>query len=248
VTGVDATDLVLSGVGAATAVKGAPTNVGENTWRFAFSNLQNGAVNVSLAPDANDIEDVAGNDLPPAAWSFTVNVTTAPAPPVLSSIADQTMPATQDVLQLQLSASDANNDPLTYTAVAESVEYRLDQTLGLASSGGNDCFNWGGSNEKWVTGANGTWYYVTPDGNFYRWVGGNLAADPLVDQVSTAAYANLSLLHNAQAGVAPASVNVSGSTLTINPNDGFRGKFYVVATVNDGNGGTDSKRFAVNVA
>ena len=35
------------------AVKSAPFNIGGNTWRFAVSNLQNGTVNVSLAPDAN---------------------------------------------------------------------------------------------------------------------------------------------------------------------------------------------------
>ena len=63
VSGVDINDLVLTGTGAAAAVKSTPTNIGGNTWRFAVSNLQNGTVNVSLAPDANDIEDAAGNDL-----------------------------------------------------------------------------------------------------------------------------------------------------------------------------------------
>jgi len=38
------------------------------------SNLQNGPVNVSLAPDAGDIEDAAGNDLAPTSWSFMVNL------------------------------------------------------------------------------------------------------------------------------------------------------------------------------
>ena len=74
VSGVDVNDLVLTGTGAAAAVKGTPANVGGNTWRFAVSNLQNGPVNVSLAPDANDIEDAAGNDLAPASWSFTVSI------------------------------------------------------------------------------------------------------------------------------------------------------------------------------
>src|SRR5688500_20059977 len=73
VQGVDVTDLVLTGSGATGAVKGTPTHQGANVWRFPVSNLQNGPVNVSLAPDANDIEDASGNDLAPVSWSFTVN-------------------------------------------------------------------------------------------------------------------------------------------------------------------------------
>jgi hypothetical protein len=257
VTGVDATDLVLSGSGAASAVQGAPTNIGGNTWRFTVTNLQSGPVNIALATDANDIEDMAGNDLAPSNWTFTVSLPvippppptpSPPAPPVLSPIVDQTMPSSQDSLLINLTASDANNDPLTYSATAQSVEYHLDQTLGLSAVGGNEYLNWGGRNEKWLTSASGAWYYVTPDGKLYRWLGGGLASDPLVEQVSAAAYANTALLHSAPANNAPASLSVNGSTLTINPNDGFRGKIYVTATVNDGQGGTDSKQFTLLVA
>ena len=247
VTGVDATDLVLTGTGAANAVKSAPTNVGGNTWRFAVSNLQNGQVNVSLAPDANDIEDAAGNDLAATSWGFAVNLTTAQAPPVLSSIGEQTMPSSQDVMQLNLVASDPNNDPLTFTATAQSVEYHVDQNLGLNGIGGNEYLNWGGRNEKWLTDRTNAWHYITPDGKLYRWLGGSLSADPLVEQLSTAAYANTALLYNALANNGPALLTIDGSTLTINPHVGFRGKFYVSATVSDGRGGTDSKQFAVVV-
>jgi len=248
VSGADVTDLVLTGSGAVNAVKSAPTNVGGNTWRFAVSNLQNGPVNVSLAPDPNDIEDTAGNDLAPTSWSFSIYIPVTPqAAPVLASVGDQTMPSSQDVFEINLVASDANNDPLTFSASAQSIEYHLDQTLGLAATGGNEYLNWGGRNEKWFTGNANTWYYVTPDGKLYRWLGGNLVDDPMVEQASAAAYANTSLLHNAQANSAPASLSVNGSTLTVNPNDGFRGKFYVTATVSDGNGGSDSKRFTMTV-
>jgi hypothetical protein len=36
--------------------------------------LVTGALNVSLAPDANDIEDLVGNDLAPLSWSYTVTI------------------------------------------------------------------------------------------------------------------------------------------------------------------------------
>ena len=38
-----------------------------------------------------------------------------------------------------------------------------------------------------------------------------------------------------------------GSTLTIDPNNGFVGVFYVTVVVSDGQGGTDSKQFKVMV-
>ncbi|EMI53769.1 efflux RND transporter permease subunit [Rhodopirellula sallentina] len=34
---------------------------------------------------------------------------------------------------------------------------------------GQDLDNWGGQDEKWLASADGTWYYITPDGRFYRW-------------------------------------------------------------------------------
>ncbi|MBT3290368.1 MAG: hypothetical protein HN380_23700, partial [Victivallales bacterium] len=77
VVGVDSTDLVLSGAAyvAGTTAVATPTNQGGNTWRFPVSGLTDGTLNVSLAPDANDIEDAGGNDLAPAAWAYTVDVT-----------------------------------------------------------------------------------------------------------------------------------------------------------------------------
>ncbi len=72
VVGVDVTDLVLTGAAAAAAVKGTPTNVSGNIWRFPVSGLNNGALHLSLAPDANDIEDSAGRDLANVVWSYTV--------------------------------------------------------------------------------------------------------------------------------------------------------------------------------
>ena len=117
VSGVDINDLVLTGTGAAAAVKSTPTNVGGNTWRFAVSNLQNGTVNVSLAPDANDIEDGAGNDLAPSTWSFTVSITSSNQPPVLAVINDVTINSGTQNGVVTLAASDPNGDSLSYSAI-----------------------------------------------------------------------------------------------------------------------------------
>ncbi|MBI4558850.1 MAG: IPT/TIG domain-containing protein [Candidatus Hydrogenedentes bacterium] len=77
VTGVDATDVALSGSAAASASVGAVSNLGGNTWRFPISGLVIGTLDIDLAPDGDDIEDAAGNDLAPETLSYTI--TPAPA-------------------------------------------------------------------------------------------------------------------------------------------------------------------------
>jgi hypothetical protein len=44
-----------------------------------------------------------------------------------------------------------------------------------------------------------------------------------------------------------ALVTVNSSTLTINPNSGFVGKFYVTILVSDGQGGSDSETIAITL-
>ena len=52
--------------------------------RIPITGLVDGALNISLAPNANDIEDAAGNDLANLTWSYTVALPAdfgdAPAP------------------------------------------------------------------------------------------------------------------------------------------------------------------------
>ena len=70
VLGVDATDLLLGGTAAGLAFVGTPVNTTGNTWRFPVAGLVNGTLDLSLAPDAGDIEDVDGNDLANLTWSY----------------------------------------------------------------------------------------------------------------------------------------------------------------------------------
>jgi hypothetical protein len=80
VSGVDASDLVLSGAAGGTV--GTPTELANNTWRFPISNLTDGVLRLSLAPDMDDIEDVVGNDLANTQWAYAVG-TAVNEPPTL---------------------------------------------------------------------------------------------------------------------------------------------------------------------
>ncbi|MCY2986718.1 MAG: pre-peptidase C-terminal domain-containing protein, partial [Planctomycetota bacterium] len=78
VTGVDATDMVLTGTAAGSAVVGVPTNLNGNTWRFPISGLAVGTLNVSLAPDPKDIQDLSGNNLAPLTWQYSTLLAIGP--------------------------------------------------------------------------------------------------------------------------------------------------------------------------
>jgi hypothetical protein len=245
VVGLDVSDLVLTGVGATSAVKNAPANIGGNTWRFAVSGLQNGPVNVSLAPEANDIEDAAGNDLAATSWAFTVDVSSPQLPPVLSPIPNATIPSSQDVLTVQLSATHPQGKPLSFSATAESLAYVLDQQLGLFTDG--DLWqNWGGRNENWLMGNGGQWYFILPNGELYRWDGSGQATGTLVGIPGASYHAQIDQLYNAQPQQPRAALSISGNTLTINRDDGWIGSVVITVTVSDGTL-TDSEMFTVFV-
>jgi hypothetical protein len=184
----------------------------------------------------------------PATGGKDGGITAANQPPVLAAIDDRTIGSAAQNGVISLGASDPNDDPLTYTVTGQSIEYHLDQTLGLESPGGNEYLNWGGRSEKWFTGAGGAWHYITPDGKLYRWLGGSsLASDPLVEQLVAADYANTALVHNPSINSPPAALSVSGDTLTINPDATFRGRFMITVTVSDSRGGSDSETLFVTV-
>jgi hypothetical protein len=171
--------------------------------------------------------------------------------PQLADPGSQTLATSQDTLDVELSATDPNGDALTFSAVPQSGEYYFDQTIGLNLS--SDLFlNWSGSlNEKWVLSDDQEWYFITPNGNFWRWLGGdrNIAENSeLRGTLSSATYDDPALLYDAQPGVAvPATVSVAGSTLTIDPTEGTVGTLSVLVTTTDAGGLEDSQLIRVDV-
>ena len=173
--------------------------------------------------------------------------------PVLTDPGDQTLPTTQDTLDVTLAATDPMGDAITFTATVQTAEYLLDQRIGFQLGPNGLETNWSGTlNEQWVLGDDGeTWYFITPDGNLWRWLGGDrdiLANAELVAALSPATHADPALLYDAQAGAAaPAVVSVAGNVLTIDPNAGFVGTFAVEVTATDVGGLTDSVLIRVDV-
>jgi V8-like Glu-specific endopeptidase len=76
----------------------------------------------------------------------------------------------------------------------ESNAYALDQEYGFRFTG-SYAENWGGHGEKWFQNSNGRWFFITPDGNLYRWTRNTHPAEgTLVDTLSEAYHADPMLL------------------------------------------------------
>ena len=136
------------------------------------------------------------------------------------------------LLDVTLSATDADSDPVTFSAAAVTVDsaavaaYQLSQECGLFASS-SEFLNFRGQNEKYLQGADDNWFYVLPDGEVYLW-GGSIAASTLLDTLSADYYNDLSLLYDAAEQpykTFSGTVSVSGTTLTIDPDAGLTGTY-----------------------
>jgi subtilisin family serine protease len=166
-------------------------------------------------------------------------------PPVLQGVPDQTVSKGQQ-LMVTLSATDPLGLPLTYGGSADTLAYTLKVRYSLHTDG-KYYLNYGGKQDKWIMGAGTTWFFILPDGSLYQWDGtAGQATGTLIANVGTAAYADPTVLTNAQPGNGPASVSVSSNVLTITPNTGFIGSFGITATASDGLA-SDTKNFIVTV-
>ncbi|MCI0641204.1 MAG: hypothetical protein L0Y70_19170 [Gemmataceae bacterium] len=203
---------------------------------------------------------VAANDGLQSIFRF-FRFTITNAAPTLNAIANQTMPHTQDTLNVGLSGiSDAdlgeavNLSAKYYAGTLAATAFRLDSEFQLFFTG-NFSQNSAGINEKWMRSAlapTNFWYIIKPDGAFLQWDGsGSLASDFLfVAGLDNSFWVDPSKIFNAPE---PADITAAfeeaattfvpnnivsqapvGSTMTINPNDNQAGVFLVRVAASDG--------------
>jgi fibronectin type 3 domain-containing protein/regulation of enolase protein 1 (concanavalin A-like superfamily) len=180
-------------------------------------------------------------------WAF-VSATTPGAnnPPVLAAIPSQTIPASQQVLSVALSATDVDGDPLTFTATGQSLAYVLTQQTGpLTYFSIYD--NLYGAGEKWLQAADSQWYFILASGEFYRWNGSSSATGTLLGNVGASYHADANRLVNVPINQPRATLSIAGSVLTITRDLAWTSAMVITVTVSDGRGGTDSKTFNVIV-
>src|SRR5262249_48244013 len=137
-------------------------------------------------------------------------VTVTDQPPVLQPVPDQTVSADQQVVMVALSASDADGDPLTFSAAAQSLAYVL-RTQNAITTYDSGWDNWGGRGEKWFRTDDGRWYFLLADGQLYRWDGSPTASGTLLGTLGSTYYDTPALFLSAPADEPRASFSFSAN-------------------------------------
>lgn len=158
-------------------------------------------------------------------------------PPTLAAIANQSLNAGSPLV-VALNGSDANGDPLTYSArVLSSMDtqaFNARQQFGLQYPGDYYTNAWGRQEKYMYNHQTGVWYFIQPNGELRRWVGNmntSLNAANLLGTFEARYYNDPSFLWNAQA---PSfNLSIAGNQLTIQGTN-IRGSFTVEVTVSDG--------------
>jgi hypothetical protein len=175
----------------------------------------------------------------------TFQIASTDTAPVPNAIQNQTASRSGSPLQLTLGSTDAENDPVTYTATAVgySPAYNLQQQYGFMGQG---YFSAGGAMayvlHSNVLGGTGGFYLLSSSGGVYAYDGSGSYAHTfansanLVAQLSPSVYMMPSLLTSAAAPtVSGAQVNVNNNMLTVNVSSVPVGTvFEVLLTASDG--------------
>jgi hypothetical protein len=162
-------------------------------------------------------------------------------PPDLQPIPDQIITGANP--SVTLIATDANNDPLTYSATATSVGWYLRTTYGLSVNLSQLYFNYGGKQDKWFQGSGGLWYFILPNGEFYRWNNtANQAVGTLLGTFSSAYWANPALIRDETAIPGSVVPVINGNILSFSSGPNVPAQLRVTASVSDGFF-TDSETF-----
>ncbi len=165
------------------------------------------------------------------------------SPPVLKAIPEQAVKPGAKIL-ITLDATDPNNDPIQYTASLVKVQasgvnpaYKIKQDLSLTYLGSYYPNAWG-KNEKWMSGANQSYYMILPNGELRRWAGTMAATSSnanLITVLQVDYYNDPSLLWDAKATVLnPVTLQISGKVVTVKVELGFVGSIQVKASASDG--------------
>ncbi|MBI1831910.1 MAG: S8 family serine peptidase [Planctomycetes bacterium] len=171
--------------------------------------------------------------------------------PSVSPIVNQTI-ALGGAVRLTLQGSDADGDPITWSASVISSSgaqaYQLKQQYAFKYLG-NYYTNIWGQNEKWLSSTSGTWYCLLPSGQLRKWTGSmstTMQPAALIATLEGRFYADPALLWNAQAPV-NLTLSWSGNQLTMQAPVGVAGSYQIQVVASDGKA-SSTQTFTVSVA
>ena len=182
-----------------------------------------------------DIQVMVSDGAATDSTTFSVEVTdlvaVANTAPQIDPIANQTTVVGSDPLVIDLVATDADSNSLTFEVSVEgslAAQIMAEHNLYEMSSRDDYALNWGGQNEKWLQGDQG-WYYLLPDGTLNLW-SGSFESSTLLAELSVAEYDNPDrLLQSTHPDISAEIVN---GQLVITPGS-QTGSFQIQVAVSD---------------
>ncbi len=180
--------------------------------------------------------------------SFLVELTNL-APEFQEAIADHTISHSQDMLTVNVSATDGDGDAVNYsvTVTEKSRLYELDQEKEFFQLGGSYYTNYLKKNEKWVRSeTEAAWYVVLPTGALHRSNGTSVGA--FVEMLDSSVWQNPALLHNATPGGVrnDEGTSILNGNLSLSFPDNYAGTLAVTVSVTD-NSATTEQTFDVAI-
>lgn len=162
-----------------------------------------------------------------------IRVTATPnRAPVFTEVPDLLLIDGEDAL-IHVPATDPDMDPLSYDVRVRHLAYELDQQWNFHSDG--DLHeNWGGLGEKWFKGSGSNWYFLTDEGNLYRWNRSGKAGGDHIATLDSIYHRDIDRLLDAVPPQQLASARFEGGMLRIDPQAGAIGMVDVVIGADDG--------------
>ncbi|MEZ6129749.1 MAG: Calx-beta domain-containing protein [Planctomycetaceae bacterium] len=201
------------------------------------------AIPVSAATDGSDVIVIPGQGFTGTvsvvvsvsdgydnvSTQFSVVVTNTA--PEMSPIDDLMINGETGQLNLELSGTDVDGDTLLWSVeVIGDTAWQLDAALDLQAAT-NFHTNWGGQNEKWLQSGSGQWYFILPDGSFFRW-DGSFADSQLLETLQAEHYDNPNLI--ADSDPLPVTATIVNGLLSVSIPEAFDESFSLLVTLSDG--------------
>ena len=165
----------------------------------------------------------------------TIQVQVENQAPLLQPVEPMESPQGSGPIVIELDATDPDGDTLELTAEVVNPAYDLDQSLQLETPA--DYYeNWAGQQEKWIQDGEGTWHYLLPSGDFYRWEG-SFPASTLLAELGSETYDDPTRL--TEATPLPIELALVGTQLTVTPAPELAGELEVMVRAFDGAAATE---------
>ncbi|MEW4456374.1 DJ-1/PfpI family protein [Bremerella sp. JC817] len=128
-------------------------------------------------------------------------------------------------------SGDLDPSAVIFTAtIVPTLEQELDARYDLVESDDyhTNCL---GQNARWMRSANGGWFYIMPEGDFFQWRG-SFENSRLLGSFDSDHYDNPDLLTEPEA--VPADVAIEGDTLIVRTDADYTGSFQIEVGATDG--------------